>query len=59
MTPGSGRFAYRQNDSRMTLLKTAFKTFTGVMLPLEPGCHTSRAFPARTVPFGPPYTLPQ
>jgi hypothetical protein len=38
----------------MTRVRTAFETFTGVMLSL-PGRHTSRAMAARTVLFGAPY----
>ena len=44
----------------MTLVGIACETFTGVMLPLEHDCHTSRGNRTRTVPFDPlpPLLLP-
>src|SRR6266481_323364 len=49
--PGIRRGEVSQTDPRTTLGGTTCGTFTGVMLTLEPGCHTSRGITARTVPF--------
>jgi hypothetical protein len=50
MKPGNWRCGKRQTDSLMVFM-AACDTFTGVMLPMEPGGHTSRAILARTVLF--------
>jgi hypothetical protein len=46
--PGIRRCENRQTDSRNALVGTACETFTGVMLPLVPDCHTTRGIMART-----------
>jgi hypothetical protein len=50
-TPGMKHCANGETDSRTALVETVCEIFTGVMLPLEPDDHTSRAITARTVPF--------
>ncbi len=48
VTPGIRPCENRQTDSRNALVGTACETFTGVMLPLVPDCHTTRGIMART-----------
>ena len=52
-TPDFRRCENRRADSRMALVGNACKTFTGVILPLKTGCHTSRGITMRTVLLGP------